>query len=277
MDRKSPTLVRMPVRHALPVLPQRTGARSRAAIPAAVLRELNHGRDETRNLCEFLAIDQTALAAAVLPALLGPRAAEPALAAATAVIGLGIMQRVRGIGLGLMAGSPAQLRKLANHRSDVVRCWACVAVLAQPGRSLAERLDDARPFAADAHFGVRELAWMELRPHLAGDLPTALELLRAWATDADANIRRCASEATRPRGVWCAHLKALIADPTPAEALLTSLRADPARYVQLSVGNWLNDAGKTHPAWITELAARWRREAPGVHTESILRRGLRRF
>jgi len=241
------------------------------------LTELNQGRDETRSLPEWLAVDQAQLAHAVLPELIGVRVAKLALAAANAVAQLGILQRTRGIGTALAASSPAQLRKSARHRSDVVRCWACVAVLAQPVRTLAERVDDTRAFAADGHFSVREMAWMELRPHVASHLPQALALLLPWAEDPDANIRRCASEATRPRGVWCAHLKPLIADPTPAELLLTKLRADPARYVQLSVGNRLNDAGKSRPEWLMALAARWRREAPGVHTETILRRGLRRM
>ena len=246
-------------------------------IPAAVLIELNHGRDEARSLPEWLAIDQAHLAQAVLPGLIGARAAQPALTVSIEVANLGIMQRIRGIGAALSACSPTQLCAIASHRSDAVRCWACVAALAQPQRSLIERIADARPFAADRHFGVRELAWMELRPHLAKDLSHAFETLLSWAEDPDPNIRRCASEATRPRGVWCAQLKALIADPTPAESLLARLRADPARYVQLSVGNWLNDAGKSRPDWLTELAARWRRESPGVHTAAILRRGLRRM
>ncbi len=279
-------LAPMPVLPVLPALSTlsarstlrvRTGARSRAAIPPDILHELNHGRDETRNLCEGLAIDQAVLAAAVLPDLLGARVARPVLAAAAALNASGMMQRMRGIGIAMAAVSPDRLKKVATHCSDMVRCWACVATLARAGRSLPERLDDTRPFAADGHFAVRELAWMELRPHLVADLPTALGLLQAWAEDADANIRRCACEATRPRGVWCAHLKALVVDPTLAEPLLTKLCADPARYVQLSVGNWLNDAGKTHPAWIIGLAARWRRQAPGAPTEKILRRGLRRL
>lgn len=261
----------------LPLLAPRTGARARAAIPPGVLMALNQGHDETRSLPEWLAIDQAALAHAVLPELVGARAAQPAVTAANAVAGLGIMHRTRAIGRALVTLSPLQLQKLAGHRSDVVRCWACVAALAALQRTMTERLSDTRIFAADHHFGVRELAWMELRPHVANDLPHALESLRSWVADPDANLRRCASEATRPRGVWCAHLKPLIIDPTPAEALLTTLRADPARYVQLSVGNWLNDAGKSRPDWLTDLAARWRRESPSPYTAAILKRGLRRM
>jgi len=241
---------------------------------------LNQGLDETRSLPEWLAIDHVGLAHAVLPEILGARAAKVAVAAATAMAELGIMQRMRGMGAALASSTDQQLRQLSAHRSDTVRGWTCVAMLAQtsqPGGNLEQRLNDTRPFAADHHFGVRELAWMELRPHLARDLPRALQLLLPWATDPDANIRRCASEATRPRGVWCAHLKDLVTDPTPAAPLLTLLRADPARYVQLSVGNWLNDAGKSRPEWVRDLTAHWLRESPDRHTHLIVRRGLRRL
>lgn len=259
------------------VLPQRSGARSRAAIPPAVLAALNVGTDETRSLPETLAVDQVTLARVVLPAVLGVKLAKSAVAAAEASAALGIMQRFRAIGRALVEVPPAKLAPLAHHRSDVVRCWACIAVLAKSERSLAQRLADAKPFAADAHFGVRELAWMEMRPHLAEDLPAAFALLASWVTDADAHVRRCACEATRPRGVWCAHLPALIRDPRPAEPLLEGLRADPARYVQLSVGNWLNDAGKSNPEWLRALSARWLRESPVPATTVIVRRGCRRL
>ncbi len=51
------------------------------------------------------------------------------------------------------------------------------------------------------------------------------------------------------------------------------MRAGPARYVQLFVGNWLNDAGKDNPAWVRPLADRWGRADP--NTARILARGLR--
>ncbi len=102
-----------------------------------------------------------------------------------------------------------------------------------------------RRFAADPHFGVREIAWMAVRDAVIGSLDESLALLQPWVSDADPNIRRFASELTRPRGVWCAQIEALKAEPWRALPLIEPLRADSSRYVQNSVANWLNDASKT--------------------------------
>jgi 3-methyladenine DNA glycosylase AlkC len=130
-------------------------------------------------------------------------------------------------------------------------------------------------FAADPHFGVREIAWMAVRDEIAADVAGAVGLLQPWALHADANIRRFASEATRPRGVWCAQIEALKQQPWRGLSLLEPLRADPSRYVQNSVANWLNDAAKTQPDWVREICGRWSRESPGAATTYIVRRGQR--
>jgi 3-methyladenine DNA glycosylase AlkC len=140
---------------------------------------------------------------------------------------------------------------------------------------LARKLSAVRRFAADAHFGVREVAWMAVRDEIAGDVDEAVRLLQPWVRDADANIRRFASEATRPRGVWCAQVETLKREPWRGLAVIEPLRSDASRYVQNSVANWLNDASKTQPEWVEEICTRWESESRTLQTNYIVRRARR--
>lgn len=254
----------------------RKGSRRRADIPPEVLERLHLGQESTITLVEVLAIDQRRLVQARATTW-GP-VAEPLLAAAEASAGQGFMDRYRAMGLILAietGGRGRVFNQLATDPADTVRSWAAFAAGFAAGEDLEERLERIRPFAADPHMGVRECAWMALRPHLAADLPASWKLLKPWVVDPDPNLRRCAIEATRPRGVWCAHIEQLKAKPHLGLGLLRPVRADPARYVQNSCANWLNDAGKTHPEWVRDLCARWLVESPVKATTYICRRGQR--
>jgi 3-methyladenine DNA glycosylase AlkC len=140
---------------------------------------------------------------------------------------------------------------------------------------LPQQLESVRRYAADTHFGVREIAWMAVRDAVIDSLDESIELLTPWVYDVDPNVRRFASELTRPRGVWCAQIEVLKAEPWRALPLLEPLRADTHRYVQNSVANWLNDASKTQGPWVDALCERWLRESPGEATRYIVKRASR--
>jgi 3-methyladenine DNA glycosylase AlkC len=246
----------------------RRGAARVADIPPDVLAGLNAGRIEAVTLVENLATDFALLLANTLPDLAQKSGGiDPKD---------GVTKRMASVATLIIAHYGAEkLQIMSAHRSDLVRGWAAYIVALLPDRPLADRLAQIRPFADDPHFGVREWAWIAMRPHLAADLLPAIALLTDWTAAPSDRIRRFASEAIRPRGVWCAHIPTLKTRPEQAFALLEKLRADPSRYVQDSVGNWLNDAAKDQPEKVRDLCARWCVESPVPSTFYICKRALR--
>ena len=174
------------------------------------------------NLTECLAVDFAALMAVAVP-----QAGADAAAAMRAASAQGISRRMALAGaLMLERLGPAGFDALRGHASDTVRGWACFMAGAMPGLDLEARLRLIRPLADDAHFGVREWVWMALRPGLAAELRRSVALLTPWTKEPSERLRRFASESLRPRGVWCAHIAELKADPgigLPAGAARRSL------------------------------------------------------
>jgi 3-methyladenine DNA glycosylase AlkC len=259
----------------------RKGARRISEIPPAVLRQLEAGQLATVNLVEVLAVDQRRLLAAALGEIGRARLVDPILEAVSRASRATAMQHIVIIGQELgrhltpAAAPRSAWGRLARHRSDIVRCWAAFAAVVGDDRPLANHLAAIRPFAADRHFGVRETAWMALRPQLERQLTEAIELLSAWSQEADANLRRFASEATRPRGVWCRHLEPLKEQPQLGLPILEPLKSDGSKYVRDSVGNWLNDAAKSRPAFVRALCRRWKKESPAAETAYIVNKAMR--
>ena len=237
----------------------RKGARTVASIDPAILAALEAGAIETANLTEGLAIRMNRLMAAVAPAV-------PSDAIDSQV---GVVQRMAMAGALLRAHELT--RSLAQHRSDTVRGWAAFAIGQDLTKAPIERIDAIKPFAADPHFGVREWAWMAVRAIIVADPLAVISRLTPWTQSADVNIRRFASEATRPRGVWAASIPLLRKEPQSALPILLALRHDTQRYVEDSVANWLNDAAKDRPDWVRHLLGEW--EGAGVAPRLISRAG----
>jgi 3-methyladenine DNA glycosylase AlkC len=245
---------------------RRRGARRPALVPSDVLAALESGQ-ESANHMEQIAMDMGNLLASQFP---------PLIRRANELRDIGLVARMRTGGrilyeeLGLSAA-----RTGVAWTSDTARGWAAMAIGYASGLPFEKRLELLRPFADDAHFAVREWAWLSLRPHVAADTHAAIALLISWTAEDSERLRRFASEATRPRGVWSAHLPILKSNPERGLPLLEPLRADPSRYVQDSVSNWLNDASKSQPEWVESLCETWERYSPTAATARIRRRACR--
>ena len=100
-----------------------------------------------------------------------------------------------------------------------------------------------------------------IRPYIIRYPQATLARLRQWALDENEDVRRLASEGSRPRLPWWPQLTDLIADPRPSLALLARLKDDPSLYVRRSVANHLNDIGKDHPGLLLTLMEEWMTDA----------------
>jgi 3-methyladenine DNA glycosylase AlkC len=239
-------------------------------IPSAILAELNAGTRESASLVEALAVDFAVLMSAAVPdapadAIARLTTNKPSFTQRMQIAGEVLLEHV-GID---------DLDRFLIHESDTVRGWAAYVIGLAPGLSLAERLTLIRPLANDDHFGVREWAWLPLRPHISADISRAIRILGPWVHEESTYLRRFAVEATRPRGVWTEHIAELKENPKLGLPILKPLRADPERYVQDSVSNWLNDAAKSRPDWVRDLVDGWADGCEDVNTLRICRRAVR--
>lgn len=254
----------------------RKGARKTTDVPAEVLEYLNRGLIQTINLSEWLVVDQHHLLVEVLSTI-GKRSDLSGFEAALAAekkLTANSSTRIIGQRMSAYINDEAILQLLSKHTSDVVRCWICWAI-AEGQEGVEQLLSSMQPFAADSHFGVREVVIFASKPTLAKDLPKAISILAGWAASTDENVRRYAVEAIRPIGVWTKKIAALQENPTQALPVLHALKADSSRYVQNAVANWLNDASKSQPEWVIELCHKWEEDGEDKATAYIIKRGLR--
>ncbi len=255
---------------------QRKGARSTKHLNPEVLKFLNLGVIETKNLVEWLAVNQLVLLKVVLKALQKEqwyvdfqKAVEdqkkPTANSNTKVI---------GYTFGILTKDKDVFSYLQTHDSDVVRCWACW------GESLhydliIDLLPAMQKYAADTHFGVREVVIFATKERMIDNLDTAINILSEWTSNDDENIRRYAVEALRPIGVWTKKIAVFQENPDLGLKVLTPLKSDISKYVRDAVANWLNDASKSKPEWVLNLCKHWGKESDSKETAYIIKRGLR--
>ncbi|MGG8496087.1 DNA alkylation repair protein [Tenacibaculum sp. TC6] len=260
----------------------RKGARKVTDIPTKVLDLLNLGKIETVNLTEWLAINHSQLiehsfldlgisntiTSIVVDEI--QKQKKPSTMNSIKIVGETLCKQFKN-----SPQFPIVFENLKNHPSDSIRGYVPYLISLNDELKIEEKLDQAKPLVADHHFGVREVVWMALRPDIDKNLLQSIKILTLWSKNKDGNIRRFASESIRPRGVWCKHIEVLKENPELALPILDNLKSDSSKYVQDSVGNWLNDASKTKPEFVIYLCEKWLKESPTKETERIVKRARR--
>jgi 3-methyladenine DNA glycosylase AlkC len=262
------------------MIEKRKGARTFNDIPEDILQKLNAGEIATANLVEWLAIDKLLLLENILIQTKREHYFKFVYAEVNKLKRQTINTVNETIGGGLLSLTrqykDQEFVSLINHHiSDAVRCWAAFIVGKNNELTIEKKLENIMPFASDDHFGVREIAWMAVRPTIADKLEKSISLLSHWSHSPDPFMRRFASEATRPRGVWCNHIEELKKKPEIGLPILEPLKSDPEKYVQDSVANWLNDAGKSKPDFVIQTCKVWDNISKTKETAYIIKRACR--
>jgi 3-methyladenine DNA glycosylase AlkC len=118
-----------------------------------------------------------------------------------------------------------------------------------------------------------------IRAFIAKDPERTFAVLRRWARDPSAHVRRLVSEGTRLRLPWAARVAWLDAHPERVLELIDPLKDDPTTLVRRSVANNLNDLGKVHPDLLVRTCAAWLEGASperGALVEHALRSAVKR-
>lgn len=252
----------------------RKGATKLELVTEEIKNLLNQGLIASVNLTEWLCVDHKLLIKNVLPKEYQQTCISEIdkLKQVTAMKSIPVVANALSA-LNVNVNSTI-FNNLSNHLSDSVRCWTSYIVGIEEA-TISSKLQAIKKFAADDNFGVREISWMALRQDIDTHLKEAILILAGWTNDPNVNVRRFASEATRPRGVWCKHIEKLKENPELGLPILEPLKSDSEKYVQDSVANWLNDAGKTQPDFVKHVCARWDKESPTKETAYILKKALR--
>ncbi len=112
-----------------------------------------------------------------------------------------------------------------------------------------------------------------IRPFLTEHLDLTLAACHEWTRSSDPDVRRLASEGTRPLLPWAPRVHSLVDAPEVGLSILEKLRHDESEMVRRSVANHFNDVAKSAPALVTTTLKRWSTD-PGVDM-AMIRHALR--
>ena len=117
-----------------------------------------------------------------------------------------------------------------------------------------------------------------IRPLIAEYPVGALQTMLKWSQDSNVHVRRLSSEGLRISLPWAKKSLAAIKTTEDFETykhILTNLKNDPAKFVQKSVGNNLNDLIKVRPDLALQIIQEWQVDNPSKETLWIIKHGLR--
>jgi len=167
---------------------KRKGAKSIKDIPKDILEQLNHGEIETANLVEWLAVDQRILLENLLEQHDRKKYLKPILTHIDGLKKQTVNTINEAIGTGLFEQTAIHNDSdsfpiISTHQSDFVRAWAAYTIGKNTTLNIKEMLRKIQPFAADRHFGVREVAWFAVRPSIAQYLEESITILSKWTAN----------------------------------------------------------------------------------------------
>jgi 3-methyladenine DNA glycosylase AlkC len=124
--------------------------------------------------------------------------------------------------------------------------------------------------AANYEITKRFTAEFSIRPFLIQHRSKCLKVLKRWARDDNAHVRRLVSEGTRPRLPWAMRLPEFQADPNLSLPLLELLKDDSELYVRRSVANHLGDIAKDHLELALDVCEEWLKELKPTNDEAVV-------
>lgn len=206
--------------------------------------------------------------AEALVSIMGDAAGRPLAATAETargLDGLSLSGRARALAAGLLADvggdhaviAAAVRRALDRPDFDGWLLWPVGLAVALRGvdEGSAESFDGAMEVLRE--LTPRMTSEFAIRPLLRHDLDRGLEHLLSWTADQDWNVRRLASEGSRPLLPWAERIPRLVTDPSPTLPILDALFDDPEESVRRSVANHLNDHSRAHSAFAVAAARGW--------------------